>query len=103
MLDCLVQGIESAAEQADVDLEVSRSGNVIELEFADGAQMVINSHEAAGEIWLASRRAGYHFRPEDDGRWVDSRSGSELLMLLGEEISLQAGKVIELDGLSLPR
>ncbi len=102
VLDLLVVGIEAAAENADVDLEVTRSGNVIEVEFEDGAQMVINTHEAAGEIWLASRRAGYHFRPQAEGRWEDSRSGADLLALLTEELSAQAGRRLDLTGLELP-
>lgn len=101
VLDSLVLGIEKAAESGDVDVEVSRSGNVIEVEFEDGAQMVINTHEAAGEVWVASRRAGYHFRLTEDGRWVDTRSGVELLALISEEVSAQAGKPLDFSGLRL--
>ncbi|MDO4904184.1 MAG: iron donor protein CyaY [Lautropia sp.] len=102
VLDRLEQGIEMAAEGADVDLEVSRSGNVIEIEFADGAQMVINTHEAVGEVWVASRRAGYHFRPQAEGRWRDTRRGIDLLVLLTEEISVQAGRKLDLTAIELP-
>ncbi|MDO4682082.1 MAG: iron donor protein CyaY [Lautropia sp.] len=101
VLDSLVLGIEGAAEAGDVDVEVSRSGNVIEVEFEDGAQMVINTHEAAGEVWVASRRAGYHFRQGDDGRWVDTRSGVELLALISAEVSAQAGKPLDFSGVRL--
>ena len=33
VLDALTEGIETAAEAADMDLEVTRAGNVITLEF----------------------------------------------------------------------
>ncbi|MDO5101754.1 MAG: iron donor protein CyaY [Lautropia sp.] len=101
VLDSLELGIEGAAEAADVDIEVSRSGNVIEVEFEDGAQMVINTHEAAGEVWVASRRAGYHFRLAEDGRWIDTRSGVELLALMSAEVSAQAGRALDLSGVKL--
>lgn len=96
VLDALIEGLEPAAEEADIDLEVTRSGNVIELEFADRSKMVINSHEAAGEVWVASKRGGFHFRPQGGGQWQDTRSDKDLLTLLTEEISFHAGQPISL-------
>lgn len=95
VLDALTEGIEVAAENADMDLEVSRAGNVITLEFEDRSQMVINSHEAAGEVWVASKRGGFHFRPQE-GQWIDTRSGRELLALVADEIGFHAGQPIDL-------
>lgn len=103
VLDALVEGIERAAESADADIEVNRSGNVIELEFADRSQMVINSHEAAGEVWVASRRGGFHFRPgSESGQWLDTRSNRGLLELLADEISFHAGQPVSLAGIRFP-
>lgn len=101
VLDRLESGIEHAADAAGVDIEISRSGNVIELEFDDGTRFVINSHEAAGEIWLAARSGGYHFKPGGSGDWVDGRTGSRLVDTLGEQLSAQAGVAVDLSGLSL--
>ena len=98
VLDALTEGIEVAGENADMDLEVTRAGNVITLEFEDRSQMVINSHEAAGEGWVASKRGGFHFRPAD-GQWIDTRSGKELLALLTEEIGFHAGQPIDLSAI----
>lgn len=100
VLDALTEGIETAAEEADLDLEVTRAGNVITLEFADRSQMVINSHEAAGEVWVASKRGGFHFRPQQT-QWIDSRSGRELLALLTDEIACHAGQPIDLSNIRL--
>lgn len=96
VLDALVDGIEQLTEDADLDVEVTRSGNVIELEFADRSQMVVNSHEAAGEVWVASRRGGFHFRPAGGGSWLDTRSSRELLDVLADEMSFHAGEPITL-------
>ncbi|MDO5055794.1 MAG: iron donor protein CyaY [Lautropia sp.] len=102
VLDALVEGIEQAAEAADADIEVNRSGNVIELEFADRSQMVINSHEAAGEVWVASKRGGFHFRPAGEGRWQDTRSSRALLDVLADEIAFHAGQPLSLDQIRFP-
>ena len=98
VLDALTEGIETAAEAADMDLEVTRAGNVITLEFEYRSQMVINSHEAAGEVWVASKRGGFHFRPGEQG-WIDTRSGRELLDLVADEIGFHAGQPIDLSAI----
>lgn len=95
-LDHLQRAVEEAAETADVDLDVSRAGNVIEVEFADRSRLVINTQEAVGEIWVAARTEGLHFRLNPDGRWIDTRSGRELRTALSEMLTLQAGASVTL-------
>ena len=96
LADATLRRIEDAVEAcgADVDLEV-KPGGVIELEFADGSKIIINRHTAAREIWLAARSGGYHFRPQD-GRWLGSRDGEELMAAIGRCMSEQAGKPVVL-------
>ncbi len=98
VLDALTEGIETGGEAADMDLGVARAGNVITLGFAGRAQMGINSHEAAGEVWVASKRGGFHFRPGEQG-WIDTRSGRELLDLVADEIGFHAGQPIDLSAI----
>jgi len=94
-LDRLEADIERSAEEAGVDLELSRQDNVIDIEFENGSKVVVNSHQAAGEIWVAARSGGYHFKPVA-GRWVDGRSGRELRSMLSEQLSAQSGAEITL-------
>ena len=95
-LDHLQLALEEASEAADVDLDVSRAGNVIEVEFQDRTRLVINTQEAVGEIWVAARTEGLHFKLAGDGNWVDTRSGRELRAALSEMLSLQAGAPLTL-------
>ena len=95
-LDQLEADIERAADEAGVDLEISRQDNVIDIEFEDGSKVVINSHQAAGEIWVAARAGGFHFKPMPEGSWIDGRSGRELRAMLSEQLSAQAGTTIKL-------
>jgi len=95
-LDRLEADIERSAEAAGIDLELSRQDNVIEIEFEDGSKVVINSHQAAGEIWVAARAGGYHFKPASEDRWIDGRSGREIRALLAEVLSAQAAAPIAL-------
>jgi len=96
LADAQLRHIEDAIEAcaADVDLEV-KPGGVLEVEFANGSKIIINRHTAAREIWLAARSGGYHFRPED-GRWLASRDGEELMAAIGRCIAEQGGGAVQL-------
>ncbi len=83
------------------ELEVTLASGVLTLAFADGAKVVVNSHRAAGEIWMADARANvrraYHFAPEatDRGyRWVVG--SDELRTVLTKVLSEQLGRTIDL-------
>jgi CyaY protein len=97
LADAALRRIEDAVERcgAEVDLEV-KPGGVLELEFDDGSKIIINRHTAAREIWVAAKSGGYHFRPQD-GRWLGTRDGEQLMVALSRCISEQAGETIELD------
>lgn len=92
LADAALRRIEDAVEQcgAEVDLEV-KPGGVLELEFDDGSKIIVNRHTAAREIWLAAKSGGYHFRPQD-GLWIGTRDGEELMAALGRCMSEQAGQ-----------
>jgi CyaY protein len=99
MADAALRRIEDAVEQSgsDVDLEV-KPGGVLELEFDDGSKIIINRHTAAREIWVAAKSGGYHFRPQD-GRWLGTRDGEELMAALARCMSEQSGARIVLPSL----
>jgi CyaY protein len=91
VLDQIETGIERAADSADVDIECSRSGNVMEIEFIDGgSKIIVNTQAAMQEIWVAARAGGFHFRMID-GSWRDTRDGGELFSALSRLASAQAG------------
>lgn len=91
LADATLSRIENAIDDCavEVDLEV-KPGGVLELEFDDGSKIIINRHTAAREIWVAARSGGYHFRPQD-GRWLGTRDGEELMAAVGRCMSEQAG------------
>src|ERR1700685_4111717 len=64
------------------DVEVSTSDGVLRLDLKDGTKIVINSHRAARQIWLAAVASAWHFDPPTvdgaGGAWRASKSGDEL-------------------------
>ena len=96
-LDAIEIGMERAGDAADVDLECSRSGNVLEIEFIDqGSKIIVNTQAAMHEIWVAARAGGFHYRMADDQQWKDTRDGSELFAALSRLASAQAGAILHL-------
>lgn len=91
--DRLLGALEDALDHADLELESSRQGQVLELEFEDRSRMVINGNAPLREIWVASRAGGFHFRLEA-GRWMDTRGAGELYACLSRWISEQSGSAV---------
>ena len=83
------------ASGADLDVEMVGDG-VMEIEFADGAKMVLNRHQVARELWVAARSGGFHFR-WDGHAWIDTRSGEALFPMLARLIGAQLGEKISLE------
>ncbi len=96
VLDRIEAAVEEAGEANDVDVECSRSGNVLEIEFVDnGSKIIVNTQAPMKEIWVAARAGGYHYRLVD-GQWRDTRDGSELYEALSRLASAQGGSPLTL-------
>lgn len=77
-------------ESLDVDL----AGDVLTLEFADGATFIINAHSAAGQVWMAANRNAWHFDYVDAQRhWVAKKTDDELMStvakVVGEKLQVE--------------
>jgi CyaY protein len=87
--------LEAGLEAADLDFELG-AGGVLEIEFDNGSQMVVNRHGSAQEIWVAAKSGGFHYR-WDGAVWRDTRGGEELFTALARLCTQQAGRSITID------
>ena len=92
--------IEAALDRLNdedvLDVECSRSGNVLEIEFIDnGTKIIVNSQAPMREMWVAARSGGFHYKRVGD-EWINTRDGSELFAALSGMASEQAGAVVVL-------
>lgn len=79
-----------------LDVECSRSGNVLEIEFIDnGTKIIVNSQAPMREMWVAARSGGFHYKRVGD-EWINTRDGSELFAALSSMASKQAGAPVVL-------
>jgi CyaY protein len=89
--------IEDAFSDIDPDdVEVSSSDGVLRLDLRDGTRIVINSHRAARQIWMAAVASAWHFDPAGDGAWRASKTGEELRPTLARVVHERIGLAVSL-------
>lgn len=96
-LEGALDGLQ-ADSAADFDYEL-KPGGIIEITCEDDSKIIVNRHAAAREIWVAARSGGFHFKPpaDDGGRWLGTRDGQDLAVVLSRCLSEQAGAPLQLD------
>ncbi|HEY0484474.1 MAG TPA: iron donor protein CyaY [Kofleriaceae bacterium] len=78
------------------DVEVSTSDGVLRLDLRDGTRIVINSHRAARQIWMAAVSSAWHFDPAGEGVWRAAKTGEELRPTLARLIHDRIGLPVSL-------
>jgi iron-sulfur cluster assembly protein CyaY len=96
--DTELRWLESKLGEFDPDeLEVELSQGVLTLTLGDDSKIVVNSHHAAGEIWMAAFRQAWHFAPKEEGGKVEWRTQKdELRTTLGRILSDKLGRAVQL-------
>ena len=90
-LTAIASALDRLNDEDVVDVECSRSGNVLEIEFIDnGSKIIVNSQAPMREMWIAARSGGFHYKRVGD-QWINTRDGSELFAALSSLASEQAG------------
>ena len=94
LADAVFDRIEQAIDASSMDIDCNLNGPVLELEFADGSQIVINRHAPNQEIWLAAKSGGFHYAYKE-GQWISRRDGSELFDRLAELVRVETDEIVE--------
>lgn len=93
VLASIEKQIDAWLDEDVIDVDQHRTGGLLELEFPDRSKIVVNTQPPLHELWLASRRGGYHFK-FSEGRWVDTKDGKEFFARLSEEVSHHGAKAL---------
>ena len=76
-----------------IDIDTHRTGGLLELGFANGSKMILNTQAPLQELWLAARAGGFHYKYVA-GAWRDTRDGRELFEALSACASEQAAQAL---------
>jgi CyaY protein len=78
--DAELRALEKTLGNEDPDeLDVELSQGVLTLTLGSGDKVIINSHHAAGEIWMAAFRRAWHFAPKEENGTIAWRTATEEL------------------------
>jgi CyaY protein len=91
--EAVLAAVERAVDEADADIELERSGNVLTLEFENRTKIIVNLQPPMSEIWIAAKAGGFHYR-YIDGEWRDTRGGTEFFSALTAYATEQAGEPV---------
>ena len=92
-----LHALENAFADIDPDdVEVTTSDGVLRLDLRDGTRIVINSHRAARQIWMAAVASAWHFDPVSDGTWRASKTGEQLRPTLARIVQERIGLAVAL-------
>ncbi len=97
-----LQGLERALGEFDPDeVEADLASGVLTIRLAGGDTIVVNSHRAAGQIWMAARtaelRKAWHFSPrEEGGAWRWRTDEDELRAAVARVLATRLGRPIAL-------
>ncbi|GLS82244.1 iron donor protein CyaY [Paraferrimonas haliotis] len=95
--DLFMAKVEQAIDDQQLDIDIDRTGNVLQLEFADGGQLVLNKQEPLHELWLASKLGASHYQYQaDNNDWFDSRNQTSLQPVLVEMVNRLSGETLVL-------
>ena len=91
-----LERIEEALGSLD-GVDVDLADGILTLEFDEGPKVVVNSHSAARQIWMAANLAAAHFSPDaKTGRWFDSKTGEDLWDRLRAILTERLGHPVKL-------
>lgn len=94
----LLRAVEAACDHindhTDADIDNQRTGGMVTLTFANRSQIIINLQKPLHEVWMAAQAGGFHYRLQD-GRWRDTKDGSDFYARLSACASQQAGQPLQ--------
>lgn len=90
LADATLAHIEGAFDAAELDVDLNLNGGVLEIEFEDGAKIIVNRHAPNKELWVAAKSGGFHYR-YDGKHWRNTRDQSELFTQLSTLITQHVG------------
>lgn len=79
------------------DVEADANLDNVSITFANGIKFIINRQTPVRQIWLATKKEGLHFTyNEENGQWIDPKSGEEFYKVFSKNVSEMLGKPFEL-------
>lgn len=81
--------LDNYADEQGCDIDYETHGNVITISFPNNSKIIVNTQEPLLQVWLATRKQGYHFDYANN-QWVCNRSNDSFDKIFAEAVAEQA-------------
>lgn len=101
IVDDLMFSIEESIDDSGADIDYENTAGMLTITCeTNGSQIILSRQPALGEIWLAAKSGGFHFKlaAEPTGPiWRNTVSGEPLITMLTDACFAQSGEQINFD------
>lgn len=95
--DELMFSIEESIDDSGTDIDYENSAGMLTITCdINGSQIILSRQPSMGEIWLAARSGGFHFKL-DAGQWKNTVTGELLSTMLADACLAQSAEVVAFD------
>lgn len=77
----------------DIDCELHH--NMMTISFKNGSKIIINRQEPLKQIWMATKKTGYHFEYMNN-QWICNRTKKNFWDVLQNSLSNQANEFVKI-------
>lgn len=88
-LDQLELILEQTFESLNMDVDIDRSGGVLNIHINQHTNIIINLQSPMQQIWLATPYNGYHYTWDTiQNNWINTRNGLNFYTELAQDLSI---------------
>jgi CyaY protein len=88
--------LEQIFEALDLDIDIERTGGVLNIYVNTQTTLVINLQSPMQQIWLATPYGGFHYTWNNQD-WLNTRGGLSFYAQLAHDLSIITGKNININ------
>ena len=97
VVDELMFSIEESIDDSGADIDYENSAGMLTITCdVNGSQIILSRQPSMGEIWLAARAGGFHFK-QVNGQWQNTLTGVLLSTMLAEACLAQSTETVTFD------
>jgi CyaY protein len=97
VVDALMFSIEESIDNSGADIDYENSAGMLTITCdVNGSQIILSRQPSMGEIWLAARSGGFHFK-QTNGQWQNTLTGALLSTMLAEACLAQSTETVTFD------
>ena len=97
VVDDLMFSIEESSDDSGAEMDYENSAGMLTITCeTNGTQIILSRQAAVGEIWLAAKSGGFHFKLQE-GVWCNTVSDEPLIDMLSQACLAQSGEAVSFD------